>query len=164
MKTKKLLEALLEQIKSMHYNIHYHLDRMEIFYKMVHGIKKDGKMGAWVEDKKAKKRVAMDNEIQGKVATIHEGSSVLIAIQRDKPIITVRGQTTTVNTVGLVCVTPELFRDIKKAMGDLVGKRFFIKGKYAYIQDQKIKKNKAKKNVSMVKFADFVIFPPESAR
>ena len=106
----------------------------------------------------------MEDEIQGKIANIHEGSSVLITVQRDKPIITVRGQTTTVNTVGLVCVTPELFREIKKVVGNPVGKRFFIKGKCAYIQDLETKKNKTEKGLSAIKFDHFVIFPSEGSK
>ena len=49
----KLLEAILEELKSMHYDIHYHLDRMEVFYKMVHNIREDGKTGAWIEEKES---------------------------------------------------------------------------------------------------------------
>ena len=47
MKTKKLLEQMLIELQ----NIHYHLDRMEVFYKMVNGIKEDEKNGAWIEKK-----------------------------------------------------------------------------------------------------------------
>lgn len=46
--TDKLLEVVLRELQ----NIHYHLDRQEIFYKMVHNIKEDEKSGAWIEDKK----------------------------------------------------------------------------------------------------------------
>jgi len=45
MKRKRLLEQILLELQ----NIHYHLDRMEVFYKMANGIKEDGKSGAWVE-------------------------------------------------------------------------------------------------------------------
>lgn len=42
----KLLEAILQELK----NIHFHIDRMEVFYKMTHNIKENGKTGAWIED------------------------------------------------------------------------------------------------------------------
>lgn len=47
MRKKKLLEAILTELQ----NIHFHLDRLDAFYKMVHGIKEDGKTGAWIEDR-----------------------------------------------------------------------------------------------------------------
>jgi len=52
MKTKKPLEQILLELQ----NIHYHLDRQEIFYKMVHNIKEDGKTGAWIEHSPQDKR------------------------------------------------------------------------------------------------------------
>ncbi len=48
MKNKKLLEQILLELQ----RIHFHADRMEVFYKMVHNIKEDEKNGAWVEDQK----------------------------------------------------------------------------------------------------------------
>lgn len=45
---------LLELIAQETLNVHFHLDRMEAFYKMVHGIKEDEKTGAWLEDRKGK--------------------------------------------------------------------------------------------------------------
>ena len=48
MQKRKVLEQILLELQ----NIHFHLDRMEVFYKMVNGIKEDGKNGAWVEDQK----------------------------------------------------------------------------------------------------------------
>ena len=47
MRKKQLLEKILEELK----NIHYHIERQEIFYKMVNGIKEDEKNGAWLQDK-----------------------------------------------------------------------------------------------------------------
>ena len=49
MKTKKLLEQILLELQ----NIHYHLNRGEVFMKMVHNIK-EGKDGAWIEESKNK--------------------------------------------------------------------------------------------------------------
>lgn len=42
----KLLEAILQELKDMH----FHIDRLDVFYKMAHNIKEDGKTGAWIED------------------------------------------------------------------------------------------------------------------
>ena len=47
MRKKKLLEKILTELR----NMHYHMDRLEVFYKLVHGIKEDGKTGAWIEDR-----------------------------------------------------------------------------------------------------------------
>ena len=47
MKKKQLLEQVLLELQ----NIHYHFDRMEVFYKMVNGIKEDEKSGAWLQNK-----------------------------------------------------------------------------------------------------------------
>lgn len=47
MYSDKLLEAILQELKDMH----FHLDRFDVFYKMVHNIKEDGRTGAWVEEK-----------------------------------------------------------------------------------------------------------------
>lgn len=44
----KLMELQLQELL----NIHYHLDRMEVLYKMVHNIKEDEKTGAWIEGKR----------------------------------------------------------------------------------------------------------------
>lgn len=49
---KKLLEQILLELQ----NIHYHQDRMEIFYKMVNRIKEDEKTGAWIENIKEKNK------------------------------------------------------------------------------------------------------------
>lgn len=43
-----LLENILLELR----RIHYHLDRMEAFYKMVNNIKEDSKSGAWIEEGK----------------------------------------------------------------------------------------------------------------
>lgn len=53
---KKLLEAILQELT----NCHYHLDRLEVFYKMVHNIKENGKTGAWIEERKSKKGKASE--------------------------------------------------------------------------------------------------------
>ncbi len=50
MRAKKLLEALLEELK----NIHYHVERVEIFTMLGHNIKEDDK-GVWIEDNKKSK-------------------------------------------------------------------------------------------------------------
>jgi len=47
MRQKKLLEAILEELK----NIHYHTERVEVFTMMAHNIKENDK-GVWVEDRK----------------------------------------------------------------------------------------------------------------
>ena len=47
MRQKQLLESILEELK----NIHYHVERTEIFTMMAHNIKEDDK-GAWIGDKK----------------------------------------------------------------------------------------------------------------
>lgn len=104
----------------------------------------------------------MEDEIRGKITKIDEGAATLIWVQRDKPIITVRGQTKTVDTVALICVRPKVFNEIKKVVGDPVGKKFFTKDGFAYVQDQETKKDKAGKDLSVIKFDDFVIFPPGS--
>jgi len=52
MRQKQLLEKILLELQK----IHFHQDRMEVFYMMVHDIKEDGKTGAWIEkgDSKSK--------------------------------------------------------------------------------------------------------------
>lgn len=45
MRQKRLLEAILQELT----NIHYHLERVEVFTMMAHNIKEDDK-GAWIED------------------------------------------------------------------------------------------------------------------
>lgn len=50
--TDKLLEAVLGELK----NIHSHLDRLNVFYKMVNKIREDQKTGAWIEDSPQDKR------------------------------------------------------------------------------------------------------------
>ncbi len=53
MRVKKLLEQILLELQ----NCHFHLDRMEVFYKMVNGIKEDEKNGAWLaNDNKEKEK------------------------------------------------------------------------------------------------------------
>ena len=47
MRQKQLLESILEELK----NIHYHLERLEVFTMMAYNIKEDDK-GVWIEDKK----------------------------------------------------------------------------------------------------------------
>ena len=47
MRQKQVLEAILEELK----NIHYHAERVEVFTMMAHNIKENDK-GVWVEDKK----------------------------------------------------------------------------------------------------------------
>lgn len=47
----KVLEAILEELK----NIHFHINRLDAFYKMAHNIKED-KTGAWIEDSPQDKR------------------------------------------------------------------------------------------------------------
>lgn len=47
MTKKKLLVLILKELS----NIHFHLDRLDTFYKMVHNIKEDEKTGAWIEGK-----------------------------------------------------------------------------------------------------------------
>ena len=47
MRQKTLLEAILEELK----NIHYHVERTEVFTIIAHNIKENDK-GAWIEDKK----------------------------------------------------------------------------------------------------------------
>ncbi len=47
MQQEQLLEAILEELK----NIHYHAERIEVFIMMAHNIKEDDK-GAWIGDKK----------------------------------------------------------------------------------------------------------------
>lgn len=47
MRKKQMLKEVLLELRS----IHYHLDRMEVFYMMANGIKEDGKNGAWVQEK-----------------------------------------------------------------------------------------------------------------
>lgn len=49
MTRKKLLKEILLVLR----DLHYHADRMEVFYKMVHNIRED-KSGAWIQDKKVK--------------------------------------------------------------------------------------------------------------
>lgn len=44
----RLLEAILQEQR----NIHFHMDRLEAFYMMVHDIKEDGKTGAWIDHNK----------------------------------------------------------------------------------------------------------------
>lgn len=51
MYSDKVLEAILQELKDMH----FHLDRFDIFYKMVNHIREDEKTGAWVEEKKEMK-------------------------------------------------------------------------------------------------------------
>lgn len=51
MGNKKLLEAILREL----INVHYHLDRLEVFFKMAYNIKEDEKTGAWIEQKKKRK-------------------------------------------------------------------------------------------------------------
>lgn len=53
MRKKQLLEAILLELR----NIHFHFDRLDTFFKMVHGIKEDGKTGAWIEGGKKKQNV-----------------------------------------------------------------------------------------------------------
>ena len=48
----KVLEAILQELKDMH----FHLDRMDVFYKMVNNIREDGKTGAWVEKRDPKSK------------------------------------------------------------------------------------------------------------
>lgn len=47
MSVKKLLEDILKELRG----IHYHQDRMEVFYKMVNRIREDEKTGVWIEEK-----------------------------------------------------------------------------------------------------------------
>jgi len=47
MRQKQLLEQILTELR----NIHYHVERIEVFYQMAHNIKENDK-GVWVEDKK----------------------------------------------------------------------------------------------------------------
>lgn len=48
---KKQLELMEMQLQELR-NIHFHMDRLEAFYMMVHNIKEDRKTGAWIEDSK----------------------------------------------------------------------------------------------------------------
>ncbi len=50
MRKTKLSEQILLELQ----NIHFHLDRMEIFYKKVNGIKEDEKNGVWIEKRNHK--------------------------------------------------------------------------------------------------------------
>lgn len=51
MRQKRLLEAILEELT----NIHYHLERVEVFTMLAHNIKEDDK-GAWIEEFPKKKK------------------------------------------------------------------------------------------------------------
>lgn len=48
MKTQKLLEQILIELQ----NLHYHMERLEIFTKMAYNIREDKEKGAWVEENK----------------------------------------------------------------------------------------------------------------
>lgn len=50
MRQKQVLEAILEELK----NIHYHVERTEVFTMMAHNIKQNDK-GVWIEDVEKKK-------------------------------------------------------------------------------------------------------------
>jgi|GEM_PF-6643428 len=50
-KQLQLFEGILRELL----NIHYHMDRLEAFYMMVHNIKEDGKTGAWIDHNKGHK-------------------------------------------------------------------------------------------------------------
>ena len=52
MRQKKLLESILEELK----NIHYHMERVEVFTMMAHNIRENDK-GVWIEDKNKKEKV-----------------------------------------------------------------------------------------------------------
>lgn len=44
----KTMKKVLEELKA----IHYHLERLEIFYRIVNRIKEDSQTGVWIESKK----------------------------------------------------------------------------------------------------------------
>ncbi len=47
---KKILQNILQELRF----IHFHVERQEVFYKMVHNIKEDEKNGAWIEKRNHK--------------------------------------------------------------------------------------------------------------
>lgn len=47
----KVLEAILEELK----NIHYHVERVEVFTMMAHNIK-ENKKGVWIEEENVKNK------------------------------------------------------------------------------------------------------------
>lgn len=48
---KKQLQLMEKQLQELQ-NIHFHMDRLDTFFRMAYNIKEDGKTGAWIEDSK----------------------------------------------------------------------------------------------------------------